>query len=189
MTEKTKQEQHEDHCRKEAVDANEKSITRAIEKKYFSSTKAGRLFIHNHLIKFAENISNRVDTYSNKQRTKCNSSQCVETVEYVIRDLAQYTKNEDGTYSQVPMSGEYYVAMIAMKAIIDVYAQSAKGKAKVIRVANRIGDTLNLEMLQLISGSGKGSLDLVSRSNLKIPQIASCNTLIAKVNLIYMKVS
>ncbi len=145
-TGETEQQLNEKNCRKEARKNYTKTVDKAIEKNYFSSTKPGRHYTHERLVSFAQALSERVDKYSRKIREKNNASQYCEKMESIIRLLADYEIDEETQkLNQVPMSGEYYVALIGMKAIIDVYSRSKDSKVKVITVANRIGDLLDVE--------------------------------------------
>ena len=47
---------------------------------------------------------------------------------------------------QVAGTGEHFVSVIAMKAVMDIYTQKEESRTRVITVAKRIGDTLNLEL-------------------------------------------
>ena len=145
MTDKFKQYELEQQCKTDAEAALEKQIARAIEKKYYSSTKSGRHFIHESLVQFAKQIREDVDYHSDKQRNQQNESHMAEVVEYIIRDLADYEQQGE-EFIQSPMVGENYVSMICLKAIVDCYTQKTKGSSKLISIAERIGETLALEL-------------------------------------------
>ena len=134
-----KQIKFEEYSRDEAKRRFDKDVTKAIDKSYYSSTKAGRHTIHAIINTYADALEAKVEAQKTKLVSRNNYRAAYKEMEEVIIALGGYEEK----------IGVYKVASFALKTIFDAFAKAEKGKLKVAATANKIGSALDAEMQML----------------------------------------